>query len=131
MSIPDCLVWEITKRNSSFLVTKNGKTKRSGTITFSSDPMNLSSVNSYKNSGIANSKAIGFDGQTLVTKQDGKLVRTDLTTNRKKAYASIASLSSDSFYRSDLSKAARAKYSSVLSGKYRKFKCKTGRTSSK
>jgi len=112
-------------------MTKNGKTKRSGTITFSSDPMNLSSVNSYKNSGIANSKAIGFDGQTLVTKQDGKLVRTDLTTNRKKAYASIAALSSDSFYRSDLSKAARAKYSSVLSGKYRKFKCKTGRTSSK
>ena len=93
--------------------------------------MNLSSINSYKNSGIANSKAIGFDGQNLVIKKDGKIVKTDLTNNRKKAYATIEKLSSESFYRGDLSKAALAKYSSVLSGKYRTFKVKKGRTSAK
>ena len=130
MSIPDCLVWEITKRNSSFIRNKNGKTKRSGAVSFSADPMNLSGLNSYKNSGIANSKAIGFDGQNLVVKQDGKLVKTNLPNNRKKAYTTVANLS-ESFYRQDLSRAARAKYSSILSGKYRKFKCKTGRTSAK
>merc|ERR1712146_176115 len=113
------------KKKPSFIRNKNGRTKRSGAVSFSADPMNLSSLNSYKNSGIANSKAIGFDGPSnLLIKKDGKIVKTDLTYNTKKAYATIEKLSSESFYRGDLSKAALAKYSSVLSGKYRTFKVK-------
>jgi len=131
MSIPDCLVWEISKRNSSFLVTKNGRTKRSGTVGFSTDPMNVTSINSFANSGIANSNAIGFDGQELVLKKDGKLVKTKLSGLTPKAYKSIIDSTGESFYRRDLSKAALAKYSAILSGKRKTFRVKKGRTSSK
>merc|ERR1711937_275171 len=56
VSCPDSLVWEVTKRNHSFLKKKNGKTKRSGTIEFSTEQGNIRSLNKFKYSGIANSK---------------------------------------------------------------------------
>jgi large subunit ribosomal protein L28e len=45
------LVWELVKRNSSFLVRRDGKT-------FSREPGNVMNVNRKRFSGLANSKAI-------------------------------------------------------------------------
>ncbi len=53
----DALVWQLVKNNNSFL-HKVGRTNRSGAVQFSSEPGNLMSVNSFKYSGLANSKTI-------------------------------------------------------------------------
>lgn len=51
MASPD-LIWLIIKDNSSFLVKRNG-------VQFSREPNNLTNKNSFKYSGLANTKAIG------------------------------------------------------------------------
>ncbi len=53
----DSLVWELVKNSHAFL-HKRGQTKRSGAVQFSNDPGNLLNVNSFKYSGIANSKSV-------------------------------------------------------------------------
>ena len=53
----DSLVWLLVKNNNAFL-HKRFHTKRAGAVQFSSEPGNLLSVNSFKYSGIANSKTI-------------------------------------------------------------------------
>ena len=67
----DALVWELIKDNNSFLV-KRGRDARIGPVQFSKEPGNLLGVNSFKYSGIANSKSIdlsaGDDGITLSLK---------------------------------------------------------------
>ena len=64
----DALIWHLIRDNNSFLV-KRGRTNRSGAVQFSSEPGNLLNVNTFKYSGIANSKvvAVGAD-LTLKTK---------------------------------------------------------------
>ena len=61
----DALIWELIKDNNSFL-TKRGRDPRSGPVQFSSEPGNLLGVNSFKYSGLANSKAAGLS--IVVTK---------------------------------------------------------------
>jgi large subunit ribosomal protein L28e len=53
----DALVWELVKNNNAFLVKRN-RTSRDGAVQFSSEPGNLLNVNSFKYSGLANSKAV-------------------------------------------------------------------------
>ena len=45
------LIWQLVRNNSSFLVKRNG-------AQFTSEPGNLTNVNSFKYSGLANSRAI-------------------------------------------------------------------------
>ena len=47
----DALLWELTKKNSSFLVKRDG-------LQLSSDPLNVANVHSFKFSGV-NKKAVG------------------------------------------------------------------------
>lgn len=56
----DALVWQLIKNNNAFLV-KRERSNRSGAVQFSKEPANLLNVNSFKYSGIANSKAIGIN----------------------------------------------------------------------
>ena len=57
----DGLVWLCVKDNNSFLrKNKGARTKRNGAITLSAEPGNLASLNTFKYSGLANSKVIKF-----------------------------------------------------------------------
>ncbi len=55
----DALVWQLVKDNNAFLV-KRGRTSRDGAVQFSRETGNLLGVNSFKYSGLANSKAVGL-----------------------------------------------------------------------
>ncbi|CAJ1953625.1 unnamed protein product [Cylindrotheca closterium] len=121
----DSLVWELTKNNSCFLKKKNGHTKRSGKIAFSSEKANLTNLNLHKYSGLANTKVAGIN-----CTEDNKaelVVKTASKPNQpKKAYATIPmnkdfrrvestikKTTVNNFYRRDLESAALAKYTKV------------------
>ena len=57
----DSLVWMCVKNNNAFLVKRGKKTSRCGAVQFSKERGNLLNVNSFKYSGLANSKAIDID----------------------------------------------------------------------
>ncbi|GKC53832.1 60S ribosomal protein L28-2-like protein [Tanacetum coccineum] len=48
-TVPGQLIWEIVKRNNSFLVKEFGNGSQS--VQFSKEPNNLYNLNSYKHSG--------------------------------------------------------------------------------
>ena len=52
--VSDSLLWEATKKYTSFIIKNNG-------LTLSSDPLNLTCRNTKKDSGIAASRAIGIE----------------------------------------------------------------------
>ena len=52
--VSDSLLWEATKNYTSFLTKNNG-------LTLSLDPMNLTGLNTKKDSGVASVRAIGID----------------------------------------------------------------------
>jgi hypothetical protein len=61
----DALVWHLIRDNNSFLI-KRGRTNRAGAVQFSSEPGNLLNVNTFKYSGIANSKTISIDSDLVL-----------------------------------------------------------------
>lgn len=126
VNVPDQLLWELTRRNSSFLRKKNGQTKRSGTITFSTEPGNVKSLNLFKYSGLANSKVMDIvctsdNRAQLITKVASKAasrpsktyVRTNVNKDFRRAEKIILGQTADVFYRPDLKAAALAKYTKV------------------
>mmetsp|Transcript_5593 Transcript_5593/g.8814 ORF Transcript_5593/g.8814 Transcript_5593/m.8814 type:complete len:152 (-) Transcript_5593:86-541(-) len=144
---PDALVWELTKNNNSFLKKKNGSTKRSGVIEFSTEKGNIKSLNQFKYSGIANSKT--YD---IVCTDDNKaelIIKTasKAATQPKKAKAvipvrrsdfrrgekAIRKNTSDVYYRRDLEAAALGKWTKVYQANKRAkgvkkvVPCKKGR----
>eukprot|EP00526_Cylindrotheca_closterium_P024730 CAMPEP_0113605800 /NCGR_PEP_ID=MMETSP0017_2-20120614/2521_1 /TAXON_ID=2856 /ORGANISM="Cylindrotheca closterium" /LENGTH=149 /DNA_ID=CAMNT_0000514315 /DNA_START=214 /DNA_END=663 /DNA_ORIENTATION=- /assembly_acc=CAM_ASM_000147 len=141
----DSLVWELTKNNSCFLKKKNGHTKRSGKIAFSTEKANLTSLNQHKYSGLANTKVAGLN-----CTEDNRaelVVKTASKPNQpKKAYATIPmnkdfrrvesairKTTVDNFYRRDLESAALAKLTKVYQanrrakGTKKVVPCKKGR----
>lgn len=54
----DSLIWGLVRNNNSFLYKRGNVAARSHSVQFSSEPGNLLSVNSFKYSGIANTKTI-------------------------------------------------------------------------
>lgn len=141
----DSLVWELTKNNSCFLKKKNGHTKRSGAIQFSSEKANLTSLNLHKYSGLANTKVAGIN-----CTEDNRaelVIKTASKPNQpKKAFATIAvnkdfrraegvikKTTINNFYRRDLESAALAKYTKVYQANRRAkgvkkvVPCKKGR----
>ena len=64
----DALVWSLIRDNNSFLV-KRGRTDRNGAVQFSKEPGNLLNVNSFKYSGIANSKTVDISSDIVLTKK--------------------------------------------------------------
>ena len=54
VQVSDALLWEVTKNYTSYIFKNNG-------LTLSSDPLNLTKLNTKKDSGVAPRRAIGID----------------------------------------------------------------------
>lgn len=150
----DALVWQLIKDNNSFLVKrggggpKGGNAKRAGTIQFSSEAGNLLGVNSFKYSGLANSKTVNIakSGNDLSltmkaykksSKPKKSVSSTPLKKNLKHTLkiikSRVNSIATKSFYRADLAAAAASKYKAlakvvrVQKGLIKGAKAKNGR----
>ena len=113
------LQWLLVRNNSSFLVKKNG-------AQFTSEPNNLTNLNSYKFSGLANKKTVGVSvnaGKIEValkkTKGDQRRPASSYARNQLnkhmsnktcKAAESLNALTAGQHYRPDLAKHAVARY---------------------
>ena len=123
---PDSLVWEITRRNTSFMMKKNGRTKRSGAIIFSTEKGNVKSLNLFKYSGIANSKTCDIvctddNRASLIVKTASKAgtqpkkTKAVIPMNKdfKRVEGAIKKNTSDVYYRRDLETAMLGKWTKV------------------
>merc|ERR1712003_334731 len=126
VQVPDQLVWEIIRRNNSYLLKKNGKTKRSGKVAFSVEKGNLKSLNQLKYSGIANTKVMDIvctdeHRAQLITKTASKAstkpnkgrVFTNINKDFRRSESIIMKQTVDNYYRRDLKAAALGKYTKV------------------
>mmetsp|Transcript_48361 Transcript_48361/g.139091 ORF Transcript_48361/g.139091 Transcript_48361/m.139091 type:complete len:151 (+) Transcript_48361:97-549(+) len=126
VNCPDSLVWELTRRNTSFTKKRNGRTKRSGTISFSTEKGNVKSLNLFKYSGIANSKACDIvctenNGAKLIVKTASKAgtqpkkAKAEIPMNKdfKRVESAIKKHTSDVHYRPDLEAAMLGKWTKV------------------
>eukprot|EP00616_Rhizochromulina_sp_CCMP1243_P017249 CAMPEP_0118973554 /NCGR_PEP_ID=MMETSP1173-20130426/10423_1 /TAXON_ID=1034831 /ORGANISM="Rhizochromulina marina cf, Strain CCMP1243" /LENGTH=158 /DNA_ID=CAMNT_0006923231 /DNA_START=30 /DNA_END=506 /DNA_ORIENTATION=- len=133
---PDSLTWMVVKDFNSFQRKRNGTTRRTGTVTLSAEPGNLTNTNSYKYSGF-NSKTIGFTVQEtegpsgprvsleLELKNAKKTQKPSQSKHkvplRFKNYARaekcIASQTIDSHYRKDLINAAMSRWAKLHSAR--------------
>ncbi len=52
VKLPSSVLWQLTKKNNSFLVKFNGQT-------FSHDPLNLTGLHNASSSGLSNNQAVG------------------------------------------------------------------------
>ena len=136
----DSLVWEITKRNNSFLKKRNGKSKRSGKVEFSSEKGNLKSLNQFKYSGLANSKVFDVvctddNKAALIIKTAGKCATSPakssatIALNKSdfhKVTKTIKNTTSAVYYRRDLEAAALGKWTKVYQANKRANGVKKG-----
>lgn len=126
VNVPDQLVWELVKKNSSFIKKKNGHTKRSGTVSFSVEKGNVKSINQLKYSGLANSKAIdvvctGDNRAQLLVKTASKsgkspaksYAKINVNKDFRRSEKVVKGQTSDVFYRRDLAAATLGKYTKV------------------
>merc|ERR1712060_684794 len=123
---PD-LIWECVKKNSSFIRKSPGV----GAKTMTAEPGNLTGLNSFKFSGLANKKVLNVSSLTkgkkesvVLTTRHAKasrsarpqsmLLTTGLKKDSKKGLASLAKVIDGKFYRKDLLALAQAKYTKVM-----------------
>ncbi|BBN00168.1 large subunit ribosomal protein L28e [Marchantia polymorpha subsp. ruderalis] len=109
MASPD-LLWQLVKKNNSFLVKQNGNNNRS--VQFSSEPNNLYNKNTFKYSGLANKKTV-----SIVPAGEGLSV-TLATTKTKKGNKPAESINR-SVLKRDFRKMARAVVNQVAENGYR------------
>ncbi|CDO97944.1 unnamed protein product [Coffea canephora] len=123
-TVPGQLIWEIVKKNSSFLVKEFGNGTAS--VKFTKEPNNLCNLHSYKHSGLANKKTVtiqrgGKDQSVLLattkTKKQNKPAALYNKSVMKKEFRRMAKAVTnqvaDNYYRPDLKKAALARLSVV------------------
>ncbi|XP_057797204.1 60S ribosomal protein L28-1-like [Salvia miltiorrhiza] len=122
-TVPGQLIWEIVKKNNSFLVKEFGNGTAS--VKFSKEPNNLYNIHSFKHSGLANKKTVTIQpgkDQTVVlattkTKKQNKPSSLLNKSVMKKEFHRMAKAVSnqvcDNYYRPDLKKAALARLSVV------------------
>ncbi|KAL0088301.1 ribosomal protein L28e [Phycomyces blakesleeanus] len=112
------LVWELIKNNNSFLV------KRSG-VQFSSELNNLTNLNTFKYSGLANSKTVSIHPaargirvaltKAKKTQSPAKAINaTVINKSRRHTAKSVANLIAASKYRPDLRQAALARATACI-----------------
>jgi large subunit ribosomal protein L28e len=145
VAVSDSLVWELTRNNSSFLKKKNGNTKRSGSIGFSTEKGNLTSLNQHKYSGLANTKAANIactddNKAVLIVKTASKadqpkksIASIPMNKDFHRVESAIRKHTVDNFYRRDLEAAALGKWTKVYQANRRAkgikktVPCKKGR----
>jgi large subunit ribosomal protein L28e len=125
VNCPDSLVWELTRRNSAFLKKRNGRTKRSGAIEFSSEKGNVKNLNLFKYSGTANSRVCDIvctddNRASMVVKSASKasqpkksMVTIPMNKDFRRVESAIQKGTSDVFYRRDLKAAMLGKWTKV------------------
>lgn len=125
VACPDALVWELTRSSNSFLKKRNGRTARSGAIQFSSEKGNIKSLNQFKYSGIANSKACDIsctddNRASLFVKTASKASlpkksKAEIPMNKdfRRVESAIKKNTSEVFYRRDLEAAMLGKWTKV------------------
>ncbi|KAB1218455.1 60S ribosomal protein L28-1 [Morella rubra] len=123
-TLPEPLIWEMVKKNNSFLVKQFGRGTAS--VQFSKEPNNLYNLNTYKHSGLANKKTVTIQAEgkdqsvllaTTKTKKQNKPVALLHKSVMKKEFPrmanAVANQVADNYYRPDLKKAALARLSAV------------------
>ncbi|CAN6327431.1 unnamed protein product [Urochloa humidicola] len=124
-TVPGDLIWQIVRKNNSFLVKQfgNGNAK----VQFTKEPNNLYNVHSYKYSGLANKKTVtiqpaaGKESAVVLSTTKTKKQNTPAKLNHKsvmrkefrKMAKAVKNQVSDNYYRPDLTKPALARLSSV------------------
>ncbi|XP_034683572.1 60S ribosomal protein L28-1-like isoform X1 [Vitis riparia] len=123
-NVPGPLIWEIVKKNNSFLVKEfgNGTAK----VQFSKETNNLCNVHSFKHSGLANRKTVtiqpgGKDLSVVLAtsktkKQNNPSISLQKSVMKKefpRMAKAVVNQVSDNYYRVDLKKAALARLSAV------------------
>uniref|UniRef100_A0A7S1V3G1 Ribosomal eL28/Mak16 domain-containing protein n=1 Tax=Grammatophora oceanica TaxID=210454 RepID=A0A7S1V3G1_9STRA len=150
VQVPDALVWELVKKNTSFMKKVNGRSKRSGCVKFSVEPTNVKSISTFQCSGLANSKAVSVvfapDNKAVLVKKTASKAHTQpakgtSSTNVHKDFRRsekiILSQAIDNYYRPDLKAPLLGKFTKIYQGNRRaagtksKVPVKKGRTSSK
>ncbi|XP_031257828.1 60S ribosomal protein L28-2-like [Pistacia vera] len=113
-TVPGSLIWEIVKKNNCFLVKEFGRGTAS--VQFSKEANNLYNLNSFKHSGLANTKTVtiqpGKDQFVLLattkTKKQNKpaslLHKSLLKKEFRRMAKAVANQVSDNYYRPDLKK---------------------------
>jgi large subunit ribosomal protein L28e len=112
------LLWSILRSQSSFIVKRPPGI---GGVEFTREPNNLMNVNSYKYSGLAQSKVVSITPASnkrgaIITSQskNGKKKSTALTKGPRRTAFTVADLVARSGYRPDLRVAALARASAIL-----------------
>ncbi len=109
-TVPGQLIWEIVKKNNSFLVKEFGNGTAS--VVFSKESNNLYNLNSYKHSGLANKK-------TVTIQPSGKDQSVLLATTKTKKQSKPASLLNKSIMKKEFSRMAKAVTNQVADNYYR------------
>lgn len=123
-TVPGQLIWEIVKKNNSFLVKEFGRGNAS--VQFSKEPSNLFNLNSYKHSGLANKKTVTVQpvgkepfvllGTTRTNKQNkpaALLHKSVMKKEFQRMAKAVANQVGDNYYRPDLKHAALSRLSAV------------------
>ncbi|GER52390.1 60S ribosomal protein L28 [Striga asiatica] len=108
-TVPGQLIWEIVRKNNSFLVKQFGNGTAS--VKFSKEPNNLYNVHSFKYSGLANKKT--------VTIQPGKDQSVLLATTKTKKQNMPANLLNKSVMKKEFQRMAKAVENQVADNNYR------------
>lgn len=69
VKLPNSVLWQLTKKNNSFLVKFNGNT-------FSHDPLNLTGFHNASSAGLSNNAAVGVSSKKVASKK-GKSTRAE------------------------------------------------------
>ncbi|KAK9275925.1 hypothetical protein L1049_023199 [Liquidambar formosana] len=123
-TVPGPLIWEIVKKNNSFLVKEFGNGTAS--VMFSKESNNLYNLNSYKHSGLANHKTVTIQPgskdtsvvlATTKTKKQNKpaslLHKSVMRKEFPRMAKAVTNQVADNYYRPDLKEAALARLSAV------------------
>ena len=124
------LTWELVKNHNSFMVKKNGNTRRTSAIRFSSERGNLRNLSTFKYSGLANAKTVDInaneDGCSLkkstvkgATSPAMGVAVIPLNKNFRRVAKTIQSQATDNFYRGDLKSDALARWYAVYASSRR------------
>ena len=129
----DALVWQLIRNNNSFLHKRGGgprcgNSSRVGAVQFSTEPGNLLGVNSFKYSGVANSKAVhigktnndlsldmkAYKKKMMPNKSVAKTpLKKNVKTSQRVIKSRLQSLATKSYYRADLTAAAASRYNAL------------------
>ena len=125
---PPSLTWMLVKDQNAFMHKRNGQTARSGSVTLSGEPFNLTNKHSFKASGLCNEQAVGVDLDPAAERPTGcltlkvkkaaakpakQVAKTPLKKNFRRVAKAITSQTAGQYYRADLKDAALQRWSSV------------------